>query len=199
MDRTSVRIVALLIAAGGIVTAVTKAGVPGTDLTFWGANPFIAKQITIETVHAWVFAGVGLVGVLVELVSEITERPKNERVHSTWFYIAVTASSAVLLVVSLSFLNLSTGWLARKSWESAAIEEMREAFDNARFIVEHDGWRSDQWEAKANVTDSDLYRNANFESARRTVHQIETLFEVQPDTADLPLRITQLERFFGVR
>jgi hypothetical protein len=197
MDRTIIRILALLIGAGGVVVTVTKASVPGTDMSFWDSNLFIAKQSIIESVHAWVFAGVALIGVLLELISEVSNWPKEQRLRSTGFYIWIASGITASLVVLFCFLTGSANWLARRTWQPRVVTEMQEAYKDARFIVEHDGWRLDQIDGNAAVSDPEVHRNANYESARGTLSQVEMLLELPPDTADLPQRVARLDKYFG--
>lgn len=136
MDRTIIRIVALLIGAAGIIVTVTKASVPSNDLSFWDSNLFIAKRNIIESVHAWVFTGFALVGVLLQLVSEISQRPKEKRLKSTGFYIGVTCATAIILVVLSVFLTASANGIARRCWQPEIVAKMQEAYKDARFIVE---------------------------------------------------------------
>ena len=197
MDRTLIRIVALLIGSVGIVVTVTKASVPGTDLTFWDSNLFITKQHIIESVHAWVFTVVALLGVLLEIASEISEWPKEERLRSTRYYFGMASATIVTLVVLFAPLTVSANWLARRCWQPEVVAKMQEVYKAARFIVEHDGWRLDQVDGKATVRNPDSNRNANFESARGTLSQAEMLLDLPPDTADLSQRVVRLDRYFG--
>ena len=74
---------------------------------------------------------------------------------------------------------------------------MREAYKEARFIVEHDGWRLDQINGKTAVNNPDFHRNANFESARSMISQVEALLELPPGITDLAQRVARLDRYFG--
>ncbi|MBM4125261.1 MAG: hypothetical protein FJ246_09980 [Nitrospira sp.] len=197
MDRTAIRIVALLIGAAGIIVTVTKVTVPGTDLSFWDENLFITKQGIIESVHAWVFSLLALIGVFIELGSEIFDWPKEKRQKSTRFYFGTVVVIVAALVVVVTLFTTSANWLARQCWQPQIVAKMQEAYKDARFIVEHDGWRPKDIDNTATLSNPDRYRNANLESAKETLLRAETLLELPPDITDLPQRIARLDRYFG--
>ena len=176
---------------------VTKASVPGTELSFWDSNLFIVKQNIIESVHAWVFALVALIGILLELFSEIAEWPKMKRLKSSCFYFWMAIATVAALALLFVLLKPSADWLARRCWQPEVVAKMQEVYKGARFVVEHDGWRLDQIDGKATVSNPDFHRNANFESARGTLFQAEMLLDLPTDIADLSQRVARLDRYFG--
>ena len=198
-DRTTIDIILLLFGAGGILVAVTGAGAPEANFTYWGSNPFALKQDIIDGVHAKVFAGAALLAVILELVSQITGWPKEERRKSTRFYSMVMVATIVSLVLVFSILAAFATWLARRQWQPEVIGQMREAYEQARFIVKHDGWRPDQFVERGKLSGPEFYRKANVDSAQKSITQIEALLDLPHATADLPSRVARVGWYFGSR
>jgi hypothetical protein len=73
---------------------------------------------------------------------------------------------------------------------------MTEGYAQARFIIEHDGWRADQLNVKDALADPTSYRRANFETAQNRVAQIEKLLDLTFDDDDLKLRVERLKPYF---
>ncbi len=165
-------------------------------MAFLGQNPFLVKQEIIERVHGWVFMAVAMFGIALELWAEVTGLPRSERRRSRRFYTVVALTGIVLVFLGFWVLAGVGNSLARRCWQPLIVTQMRDAYGQARFIVEHDGWRRDQLAVRHTLTNPETYRAANLEVAQRTIAQIEALLELPVETADLKVRLATLGRYF---
>jgi hypothetical protein len=175
---------------------VTKVSVPGTDLTFWDSNPFIAKQNIIESVHAWVFGAVALIEVALELVSEIGDWPKEKRLKSTGFYIWIASATIVTFLLLFYPLKNSSNWLARRYWGNPKSWLRCRKHTRPRVSSSSMTAGSLTRSGKGILSNTDLSPYANFESARGTLSQSERLLQMPPGIEDLAQRVARLDRYF---
>ena len=67
MDKTSLNLISIVLGGVGLFVVLTKFSVPELHATFLGSNPFAAKRDTIESVMTWLFTGLTLLGLLVQV------------------------------------------------------------------------------------------------------------------------------------
>jgi len=198
MDRTTLNIVSIVAGGAGLFVVLTKVNVPELNMTFLGANPFAIKRDAIEGVMTWIFTLLTLAGAVLQLAGEIWRKRFPSGTRSSRFYAVVTVGAVLittLVVLSLTFLG---NRFARRSWQPTVVHEMNDAYEQARFVVEHDGWRADQLDGRQTIADPEPYRRANIESAERSVVEIEQLLELPTVPMDLRLRLQRLQQYFNL-
>ena len=83
--------------------------------------------------------------------------------------------------------------IARRRWLPKIIKGQREAYEKAKFIVEHDGRLDNQIER------NDLpYKNIQqtYKKAEKHIKQIERLLDIPNNLTDKKKRIDRLRRYF---
>lgn len=70
-----------------------------------------------------------------------------------------------------------------KSWFPELRERMKETYESSTFIIENDGWRPDQLQTKEQITNPEMYRNANLDSAKSKIALLQKVFDI-PDVPD---------------
>lgn len=178
---------------------LTKFSVPELHATFLGTNPFAVKRDIIESVMTQLFTGLALLGLLVQVGVAIWSNHIEERIHTTRFYIVFFV---VVLAVGVALVPLLTAVgnrVARRSWLPQIVENQKEVYKAARFVIEHDGWREDQLPVRATLADPERYRTANLETAARQVEQIAKLLEVASPSGDLRARLDGIKPYFERR
>ena len=68
-------LLSFIIGGGGLFVVLTKFNVPELNMMFFGENPFAIKRDTIDTVMTWIFTVMTLIGILLQIYSEILGRP----------------------------------------------------------------------------------------------------------------------------
>lgn len=199
MDRTLVNLVSILIGGAGLLTVLTGFNVPQLNMSFWGENPYAVKRDAIETTMNWVFAIVALGALVLQLWAEIWGASLPERSHDSKYYISVSIGGLVAVGAIVWVLTGVGNWIARLRWQPTVIELQREIFDRAKFVVEHAGWRPEQWEQQETITragDTERYKAENMRAAGENLSQIEDLFEVKPQ-GDFKQRVAALQPLFS--
>jgi len=196
VDKTSVNLVSIVLGGVGLFVVLMKFNVPELNLTYLGTNPFAIKRDAIESVMTWLFTGLTLVGLLIQVGAAIWGDRLPERVHALRVYVALFVVTLMVAVVLVLLLNSLGNWLARARWLPQAVENQNDVYRSARFVIEHDGWRDDQLAVKATLPDPEHYRRGNFETAARQVEQIEKLLDIPVRTTDLKVRLDALKPFF---
>jgi hypothetical protein len=199
MDKTSLNLIPIVLGGVGLFVVLTKFSVPELHATFLGSNPFAIKRDIIESAMTWLFTGLTLLGLLVQVGVAIWSNHIEERVHTTRFYVVLFV---VVLAVGVALVPLLTAvgnLLARRSWLPEIVENQKEVYKAASFVIEHDGWREDQLAVRGTLPDPERYRTANLETAARQVEQIEKLLEVRSPSTDLRARLDGIKPFFERR
>jgi hypothetical protein len=199
MDRTSLNLISIVLGGVGLFVVLTKFSVPELHATFLGSNPFAAKRDIIESVMTWLFTGLTLLGLLVQVGVAVWGNQLEERVHTTQFYVVLFV---LMLAIGLALVPLLTSVgnrVARRSWLPQAVENQKEVYKAASFVIDHEGWREDQLAVKDTLPDPERYRTANLETATRQVEQIEKLLELPSGSTDLRARLNAIKPFFDHR
>jgi hypothetical protein len=199
LDKTSLNLISLVLGGVGLFVVLTKFSVPELHATFLGSSPFAAKRDVIESVMTWLFTGLTLLGLLVQVGVAICGNYIEERSHTTRFYIVLFGAALAVGVVLVPLLTAVGNGVARRFWLSQVVENQKEVYRAASFVIEHDGWREDQLPVKATLADPERYRIANLETAARQVEQIEKLLEVASRSEDLRARLDRIKPFFEPR
>jgi hypothetical protein len=199
MDKTFLNLISIVLGGVGLFVVLTKFSVPELHATFLGSNPFAVKRDIIESVMTWVFTGLTLLGLLVQVGVAIWGNDLAERVHTTRFYVVLFVVMLALGVALVPLLTSVGNRLARRSWFPQAVQSQKEVYKAASFVIEHDGWRKDQLAVKGTLPDPEPYRTANLETATRQIEQMEKLLEVPSRSTGLRTRLDAIKPFFERR
>ena len=196
MDKTLINLLSILIGGAGLFAVLTKFSVPDLNMTFLGENPFAVKRDSIDKVMTWMFMGLALAGVLIQVLRLIFDDRLAERLHGPWFY-ALAAVAGVFAVAALVIGLAFTGnKIAKAFWLPKIIESQRELFQSSAFIVEHDGWREDQIPVRQDLQNKEFYRQKNYETVNNRLGQIERLLDLPNSSGDLTERLKKLGPYF---
>jgi hypothetical protein len=194
LDRTTLSLVALAIAAAGVFAVFTKFNVPQLNAAFYGSNPFAIKRDAIESVMTWLFTIVALVGAAVQAVALVGEF--EERLYASRTYVFVTIANVVGVAALVFALTWVGGRMARRVWEPLIIANQRELFIRADHASTHDGLMPEHLNVPSDSPEYNRVREAGVRDADRFVTQIENLLELSPSTGPLPQRIDRLRPYF---
>lgn len=198
IDRTIVNIVSILVGAAGLFTVLTEFNVPELHITFFDRNPFAEKRAVIASTQSWVFTGLTLLGLVIQMWAQVAGSQLEERVHEAATYWKICASGIAVLALAVWGLSQLGYALARPKWEPLAVEFQREAFTRAAFVVANEGWTPEHLAQRAQIVregNAPRYTKGNLENAERDVGYMEKLLEVEP-AGTLAQRITRLRVFF---
>lgn len=196
MDRTLLDLISLLFAGAGLFAALTKFNVPQLRATYFNENPYALKRDEIESVMTWAFtavAGIGMVAQFVKLgiLYDLPERNYGATTYSFFFGLGI-----IVVFIALLAVGKIGYWIAKKRWLPKIVEGQEPLYQSAKFILEHEGWREDQWEKRAGLSDKEKYVAANMDTACKYLNQIEDLFDCPSGHLESKDRIRQLARFF---
>jgi hypothetical protein len=105
MDRTILNLLSLFIGGSGLFVVLTKFNVPELNMSFLGENPFAIKRDAIENVMTWIFTGVALVGLLLQIFGEIWSDRLPSRQHTIRFYVWFSSASLVAAIAIVFLLT----------------------------------------------------------------------------------------------
>jgi hypothetical protein len=197
VDRTIMNLLSFIIGGGGLFVVLTKFNVPELNMMFFGENPFAIKRDTIDTVMTWMFTVVTLIGILLQIYSEILGEGLPSRQHSSRFYAYFSLGSLVAIAVVILILTGIGERIAKRIWLPEIVAKMTDSYRSAQFIIEHDGWREDQLSVKESTPNPTMYREANFQTAKERITQIEKLLDLPADNRELEVRLDRLKPYFG--
>lgn len=193
IDKTSLNLISIVLGGTGLFVVLTKFSVPELNASFFEMNPFAIKRDVIESVMTRIFTLLTTFGLLVQVVVAIVDGRLKERVHGTRFY---TLLFVVVLAMAAALVPLLTAIgrrVARGSWLPQIVENQKELYAAARFVIEHDG---DQLPIRAPPVDPADHRAANLKNAALQVEQIEKLFDITNDPRDLKARLDRIRPYF---
>lgn len=119
-------------------------------------EPVCAQRDALDNVMTWIFTGLALVGLILQIIGEIFSDRFPERQYTIRFYAWFSFASLLALVAVVFILTTIGNRIAKRTWMPLIVAKMTDAYNQTRFIIEHDGWRADQM----NVKDSSLTRHA---------------------------------------
>lgn len=196
VDKVLLRLLTILISGAGLFAVLTKYSVPEIEMSFWGQNPFMVKRSAIEGTMAWIFTGLAIIGVLVQVVSEIAGDKLAERLHKQRFYSKFFFTGLLVMVLIVCGLGRIGYFVAKRSWLPKVIENQRELFTLTTFMVEHGGWEPQEYEHLSTLDRKEERLKHNREKLDKNLAQMEKLFDVR-GTANTPAqRLEALKRYF---
>lgn len=198
IDRTLLNIISILFSAAGLFVVLTEFNVPQLNMSFFEENPFALKRDVIETTMKWLFTGVALAGLALQLWAEVWGVHLRNQIYKRRLYVQATTGGVIAVAILVWALTGVGNSVARWKWQPKVIEMQRVMFDRSKFIVEHDGWTPEHWENRNDLVsrgESDRLRSAGIETAEKNLTQIEDLLEIGR-SSDLSHRVEALHRFF---
>jgi len=198
MDKTLINILTLLISGSGFFVALTKFNVPQVNQSFLGTNPFLIKRDKIDSVMTWTFTLLAISGLLLQFYAEILGENIQSRLYTQHFYIIFTACS-VVVVVAIAFALTKIGRvIARRILQPILVENQKEAFEKAKFIVENDGWTKEQFPHKDTYKGPENYIEKNVNQAKEYIEQIEDLLDLKCGNLTIKQRVKELDPYFEI-
>ena len=116
IDRTMLNIASLVLAGAGLLTVLTKFNVPEINMLFLGSNPFAIKTDVIESTMSWLFTGLALFGLLLQLLAEIFSDRLPPRLYGGCTYIVVSAVSVIAALFLVLALTTIGNRIAKRQW-----------------------------------------------------------------------------------
>lgn len=165
-------------------------------MTFLGENPFAIKRDAIDNVMTWIFTGLALIGLLLQIFGEIWSDRLPSRQYTIRFYAWFSVASLLAVIAIMFVLTAIGNRIAKRTWLPVIVAKMTDMYTQARFIIEHDGWRADQLSVKDTLPDPTTYRRANFDTTKGRVTQIEKLLDLPSNIVELKLRMERLKPYF---
>ena len=196
MDKTLLDLISLLIAGAGLFAVLTKFNVPQLRATYFDENPYALKRDEIDRVMTWLFTGMAAIGIVVQLLKLGIFYDLPEQTYGAATYSLVFGLGIFLMAVALIALTKIGFWIAKRRWFPRTVENQEQMYRSAKFILEHDGWREDQWEKRADVIEKEKYVAANMDTVCKYLNQIEDLLECPSADLQSKDRIRRLARFF---
>jgi hypothetical protein len=195
LDRTIVNLTSLLLGGAGLFTVLTGFNVPETTSSFYGENPFAIKRDAIETAMDWIFSGVALVALALQLFAEIFSEQLPNRLYGPQLYVAFAIAGLVVVVTLVWLLGKLGRVFARRTWLPRVVGAQGDLFKRAAFIVEHDGWTEEEFPniSSYSAAYQDERRKSNLDQAAQHLSQIERLFEIR-SVDGLDSRVKQLRQ-----
>jgi hypothetical protein len=196
MDKTILDLFSLLIAGGGLFAVLTKFNVPQLRATYFNENPYALKRDEIDRVMTWLFTGMAGIGIVVQFLKlaifyDLPERSYGAAIYSLFFGLGI-----LIMVVALFAVAKIGYWIAKRRWFPKTVESQEPLYQTAKFILEHDGWREDQWEKRADLSGKEKYVAANMDTVCKYLNQIEDLLDCPSGHIQSKDRIRRLARFF---
>jgi hypothetical protein len=139
MDRTSLNLVSIVLGGAGLMTVLTGFNVPQTRMAFTGENLYLLKREAIVDAMTWIFTGLALIGLLIQVAAEIAGNSLPERRYTTGSYVCVTGISIVIACGLIPVLTRIGKVIARRRWRPLILEKKRNEVERAAYAVAHDG------------------------------------------------------------
>ncbi len=202
IDKTILDLISLLFGTAGIFSVLVKYSVPQLNQTYIGSNPHGLKRDVIDSVTTKMFLFLALIGIFIQAIS-IIKGDSLPRQHSErWYIMAFLYGIPCILVVTYVFGKLAR-IIAQLIWKPKIAKEFVENLDYLHFMIGSDTAYAKAYIAQHNIQDKraeESLRNANLESARQMVADLENLFEIKNKSLDWKLRLTRIspyiERYF---
>ncbi len=204
LDKTILNMLSILMSGAGIFSVLSQFYIPKEPaelhMTFWGSNPYAIKhshQMGVKNLTDNLFIGMATLGLLIQIPLAIYEDNFRKSGFSKSQYWLVF----IFIALVIAFLVMSTAAFAKrrakKKWLPEIVQSQSTALEQAKDILAHDGWRTDQLNVKDTISDPEKYRSINFETAEKHVAQIEKLLEIKSHGNDLKDRIKKVESYFN--
>jgi hypothetical protein len=199
VDRTLINIASIVLGGAGLLTVLTGFNVPETSSSFYGDNPFLIKREAIQTSMDWIFSGVAVLALLLQLWAEIMGLGLPDRRHTSTFYVMFAGASLVAVALIVWLLSKMGRSIARRSWLPRVIGPQRDLLGDAAAIVKNDGLSDQEMAVAAEYSGPrrEERSEANFRQALQYVGQMERLFEVKPE-GSLAKRVERLRNVLTI-
>jgi hypothetical protein len=200
IDRTALNIVSLVMGAVGIIGAFSGSNVSPSDANAgtFGTNLFAMKREIIAAEAAFGFAMLAAFMLLLQLVMEIFDWPKDDRDDRTWtYYLRVLVIAAILAWPICVALARTSEARARNHWRPMVISGKRESLEKARIVIESRGAMNGPGDTKP--TTDEKMRSNRLKAEDNYLAEIEHLLEIQIPAGDLEARVKALSRIFEER
>ena len=196
MDKTLLDLISLLIAGAGLFAVLTKFNVPQLRATYFNENPYALKRDEIDRVMTWLFTGMAGIGIVVQFLKLAIFYDLPERSYGAATYSLLFGLGILVMAVAIVAVSKIGYWIAKRRWFPKTVESQEPLYQTAKFILEHDGWREDQWEKRADLGEKEKYVAANMDTVCKYLNQIEDLLDCPSGHLQSKDRLRRLARFF---
>ena len=197
IDKTIVQIVSIVIASTGLFAALSRYHSREARQAFWGDSPFILKKEMIDGVLSLCYASWTLVGFIIQWILVIFNPNMPIRIYRLLDYILLSVTIVVCSIIVIKILSRIGYWIARPKWKYDAIKQMRANYLNAKYIVEHDGWREDQYDQREHISNAQDVININYKEAKETIERQLKLYDIKVVSLDLYEQIEKLGKIYS--
>ena len=190
MDITILNIISTLLIGGGLFGGLTKYNVPELSDSFYNINPFQIKQRIIDRILTYIYTGITLAGLFIQIIIIIYGSHFEEKLHQGclyWDIFFIGFVITIILIIVLSKLGL---FFARRIWLPKIENLMKEAFNHALYTVENNG------ENYQTERDTRSQEEKNLDEAEERVEIIEKLLEINNPNKALLTRLISLKTYF---
>jgi hypothetical protein len=198
IDRTSLNLVSLIVGSAGLLTALTGFNVPQLRESFYGDNPYLLKRDIIASVMDWIFGGLAVAALIVQLLAEIAGPSIEERLYTTASYARVTALAAAATGILVWALTKMGRRLAARRWRPLIVDRYREMLERAAFVLTHDGLFPEHFQERERFSDGQnaFTREKDLSRVDEHLNLIDDLLELAPiiDRID---RVRRLQEVFA--
>ena len=146
----------------------------------------------------WTFTLLAIFGLLIQLYAEIFGTNLQPRIHSQSFYIKFTICFSVVVVAIVFALTKIGRFIAQRILKPILVENQKEVFEKAKFIVENDGWTKEQYPHKDTYKGPENYIEKNFDQAKKYIEQIENLLDLRCGNLTIKQRVKKLDPYFEI-
>jgi hypothetical protein len=195
MDKTILSLVTILIAGTGVIGSLITYDPPELNATYWGFNPFAYKKTEIDKVIRRAFVYLALVGLAVQAYPLFVTGLPDQKYTLVFYLVFFVIGAVVMAGVGFGIRKLCMAQ-ARKSWFPELRDRMKEAYESSLFIIENDGCCPDQLQVKAQLTNQEMYRKANFKSADSTIALLRNVCDIADVPNDRRAKIGKLKEIF---
>jgi hypothetical protein len=191
LDRTILGIVALALATGGALTILTNANVPRVNQTFYGTNLFATKRDAIQETMAWLFAGMTLLGVLIQACAYVVHLPDRAYRPPTYFAVSATSVAAVLILL---WLVTQAGFaIARRQWLPDAVEGSRDMLRMTEMLIRNDGLEDSHLVLRPDDPQRQELRIAGHQRIAEYLAQMEDLLDMKDRSGSPDQRLDRIK------
>jgi len=198
LDRTILNLTSLILGGTGLLAALTEFSVPELRRAYWGENPFQVKRDAIAEAMSWIFGGLAVVALLLQVGAEIWAPDLPERLYTTGSYLRVVAVSLAATAVIVWLATRLGHWIAQRRWRPQVLARHRGMLVSASFILSHDGLAEHQYSegGRMSADEAERHREHNFEECDKHLAQMEKILDLTP-LADRTVRVGRLQRVFA--
>src|SRR5262245_29540007 len=116
IDNVIINLLSVVIGGAGLLGALTKFHTRELYASFFVENPFAVKRDHIDTPISYIFTLVTLLGLLIQVISEIFGQNVPDRLHSATFYVYFFVFLIILMILPTIGLIRLGKRIAKKKW-----------------------------------------------------------------------------------